>query len=86
MGRGEGGGASQVIPPQRGERRKSKWYPPLGRHWGRVGVRVTTSLKPIFHWAFISRVGSYNTIHFALGAFQIFFFTNKNIIFLKAFA
>ena len=31
------------------------------------------TLKPIFHWAFISRVGAYKTIHFALGTFQIFF-------------
>ena len=31
------------------------------------------SIKHIFHWAFLSRVGAYYAIHFALGTFQIFF-------------
>ena len=33
----------------------------------------SVSFKPIFHWASISHVQAYNTIHFALGTFQIIF-------------
>ena len=46
--------------------------------------RIFKNFMPIFHWAFISGVGAYNTIHVALGTFQIVFLTNKNFKFLKS--
>ena len=39
--------------------------------------------KPMFHQAFSGRVGASDAIYFALGTLRIFFFTNKDIIFLK---
>ena len=41
-------------------------------------------LKPIFHLAFLGRVGVNNANDFALGTFQIFFYNTRNIKFLKS--